>query len=131
MAKKSVLISFIIVAIIAILIAVFVLRNDANVSGITYLEDLKQSSYDLPIRTEKDAANFFLEQEDVKKEVVKTGKWWIKVSRFDPQNFDNVWLFVLGNGDGECGSSYQCFMHIYDNGIVKTPLKCSDGWNCK
>ena len=131
MRKKFVLTSIIIVVIIAILIIVFILRNDANVSGIMYLEDYKQSSYDLPIQTEKEAIDFFLNQADVKKEIAETGKWWTKVSRFDSQNFDNVWLIILGNGDGECRSPYQCYMHIYDNGTIKTPLKCSDGWNCK
>lgn len=132
MNKKLLIISLLfIVSIFIVLIVIYVFQINNSTPRITYLQNIKVSSYNVPIQSQKDAINFFLNQEDVIKEINKEGMWWVKASRFDPQNFNNIWLIILGNGKGECASSYQCYMHIYDNGTIKSPLKCSDGWNCK
>ena len=108
-----------------------IVNTNSRVLEPAQLENPSSSAFVLPLKIEKDVNSFFLSQADVKKEMAKPGKWWINVSRFDPQNFSNIWLVIMGNGDGECHSPHQCYMHIYDDGTIKTPLTCSDGWNCK
>lgn len=103
----------------------------ADATGLVYVEGLGRASYGLPIRTEREAREFFLDQADVQKEIAGAGRWWVRASRFDPRNLGDVWLVMLGNGTGECGSPHQCYMHVHDNGTVRVPLTCSDGWNCK
>ena len=85
----------------------------------------------MPIKNPDEAISFSLSMENVRKEIGREGRWWIKAEAYDPANFKDVWLVVLGNGNGECGSPHQCHIHIRRDGTIMWPFKCSDGWNCK
>ena len=128
MRKRLKIIIIFLILFIAI-ISIFIIKN--YTSRIRYLEDFEESSYSLPIKTERGAINFFLQNDDVKNELINEGRWWVKANRFDPKNYDGIWIVALGNGSGECFSPYQCYMRFSNNGTIEIPLSCSEGWNCK
>ncbi len=98
---------------------------------VFYINTIKIKKVILPLRNQKDAINFALNTEAIAKEISETGKWWISAERFDPVNFENEWVIVIGNGNGECNSPYQCFMRFKSDGTITSHLKCSSGWNCQ
>ena len=100
-------------------------------SEIIYIKNFQNKKPVLPIKNSKDAINFFLQMEEVKKEISRKGQWWVKANLYDPVNYRDVWVVSLGDGNGECGSQHQCFVRLNSDGTINYPFSCSDGWNCK
>ena len=98
---------------------------------IKYLKNYQPTAVNLPISNPNEAISFFLQLDEVKQEISKEGKWWVKASLYDQANYKDVWIVILGSGEGECGSPYQCQMHFYSNGTIFTPISCSNDWTCK
>src|SRR3989344_2736366 len=90
--------------------------NQETSQEIKHLKDYQPVKVTLPIDTSNEAISFFLRLDEVKQEISKEGKWWVKSRLYDPANYKDVWIVILGNGESECSSSYQCQMHFYSNG---------------